>query len=379
MQWNSIDALLVLLLSLFGIIQLFYYIFFFARLAFHKRVKPIDANPQIPVSIIICAKNEEANLKKNLSKWFNQQYHKNGFPFYEIIVVNDNSEDDTFYFLQEQKKIYPNLHVVHLTQSAKLIPGKKFALSMGIKASKFEHLLLTDADCTPASSSWLACMAHEFESQKEIVLGYGPYIKYKGWLNKKIRFETLHSAMQYLSFALAKNPYMGVGRNLAYHKNLFISNKGFSSHHHIVSGDDDLFINQVATKRNTSIVIDPNSFMYSEPKQSNEYWRFQKKRHLSTGKYYKTKHKVLLGLYAFSHFSFWVLLIPCLIFHAWWIVTLSIFSLRWFIQWIVFERCCTKLKEEDLINYIWLFDIWLVAYYLQNVSTIFFKKQTTWK
>ena len=333
-------------------LQLFYYLYFFIRLAFYRSKKQVDFGKPEPVSVIICAFNEEANLRKNLPLWLNQEYHHNGKPYFEILVVNDNSEDNTFYFLNEMEIEYPHLHVLHLTQKAKLIPGKKFPLSMGIKSARFEKILLSDADCAPASSQWIALMSGGFTDEKRIVLGYGPYVKHPGWLNRFIRFETVHSAIQYLSYALAKIPYMGVGRNLAYTKSLFMANKGFSSHHHITSGDDDLFINQVANAKNTTIQIEEAAFTYSEPKKTFEEWQYQKKRHLSTGKYYQKKHQWLLGMYAISHFAFWCNFAVCLFFFKYLPFVLGIFILRWFIQWTVFKRCLALLKEDDLIPYI---------------------------
>jgi glycosyltransferase involved in cell wall biosynthesis len=361
------------------LIQLFYYVYFFARLAFYKKKQSSTIKSQYPVSIIVCAFNEEANLRKNLPLLLNQNYLKNGQPFFEVVVVNDNSQDETFYLLNQLSEKYAHLHVVNLTQEAKLIPGKKFPLSMGIKSAKCEHLLLTDADCVPASNEWLSTMAQNFSEEKKIVLGYGPYYKYEGYLNKKIRFETVHSAMQYLSYALAGTPYMGVGRNLAYVRDLFNKNKGFSSHHHIVSGDDDLFINQVATAKNTVIEIEPESFTFSEPKRTSEEWHYQKKRHLSTGKYYQAKHQALLGIYSFSHFLFWLSLIPCILFPKFIIYVAVAFVIRWLVQWYIFQKIFIKLKEKDLINYIWWFDVWLLVYHIKSVPSIFLKNKIHWK
>src|SRR5205809_1099854 len=153
-------------------------------------------------------------------------------------------------------------------QEAKLINGKKYPLSIGIKEANHEVMLLTDADCVPASEHWIQKMQEAYHDGVEIVLGYGAYHKRPGLLNKLIRFETIHSAIQYLSYALAGTPYMGVGRNLSYKKDLFLRNKGFSSINHVPSGDDDLFINKVATKKNTKIIIDPESITRSIPKTS---------------------------------------------------------------------------------------------------------------
>lgn len=369
----SLDLVFTALLVSFTCIQLFYYLFFFLRLAVHK-TGHIDAMAQLhPVSIVISAFNEEANLKKNITKWLEQDYHYQGKPYFEVVVVNDNSEDDSFYFLNTMLEQYPHLHVVNLTQEAKLIPGKKFPLSMGIKSARFKRLLLTDADCVPASNQWLQHMASKLTVDKEIVLGYGPYVKHPTFLNKCIRFETALSAMQYLSYALARQPYMGVGRNLAYMKELFNKNKGFSSHHHIASGDDDLFINQVATATNTTIQIHPDSFVFSEPKKSWHDWHYQKKRHLSTGKFYKTKHKLLLGGFAFSHFLFWLSIIPAILFPKYIIISVSAIALRWLVQLGIYQSVLTKLQEKDLIPYIWFFDVWQLWYNVKSIPSIFFK------
>jgi glycosyltransferase involved in cell wall biosynthesis len=375
----SPDLIVCSIFFLFVFIQLFYYLFFFARLAWGKKeIDPISA-PQYPVSIIVCAYNEEANVRKNLPLLLNQEYSKNGKPFFEVLVVNDNSEDDTIYLLNEMQEKYPNLHVVNLTQEAKLIPGKKFPLSMGIKSAHCEHMLLTDADCIPASNLWLAKIAANFSETKKIVLGFSPYAKHPGWLNKKIRFETAHSAMQYLSYAMAGIPYMGVGRNLAYTKTLFQQNKGFSSHHHLLSGDDDLFINQVSKASNTAVCVDADSFTYSEPKKTDEEWRYQKRRHLSTGTSYKAKHKFLLGGYAFSHFAVWAMLIPCILFPEFLLLTGLAFAFRWLLMWLIFQRCFKVLKQKDLVNYIWIFDAWLLLYNLRSIPSIFFKPKVSWK
>ncbi len=168
---------------------------------------------------------------------------------HEVIVVDDNSLDDSKYILGELQKTFKNLQIIPLTQEAKMIKGKKYPLSIGIKEAKHEIVLLTDADCVPASEHWIYKIQDAFTPGIEIVLGYGPYQKGPGLLNKLIRFETFHTALQYFSYALAGKTYMGVGRNLAYRKNLFFQNKGFSSINNIPSGDDDLFINKVATKK----------------------------------------------------------------------------------------------------------------------------------
>ncbi|MBP6455964.1 MAG: glycosyltransferase [Chitinophagaceae bacterium] len=365
-------------LVIFFLVQVYYYIFYFIRLARYKIPTTENLSTQTPVSIIICAFNEFANLQKNLHLILDQDYYNNGKKNFEVVVVNDNSTDESDYFLNDLKQRFSNLSVIHLTQESLQIKGKKFPLSMGIKSAHFEHLLLTDADCVPSSNQWLKITANHFSNTKKIVLGFSPFIKQKGFLNKTIRFETCYSALQYFSFALAKNPYMGVGRNLAYVKELFNKNKGFSAHHHILSGDDDLFINAIATKENTAVCIHPDAFVYSEAKNNIAKWNLQKKRHLSTGKYYKTKHKISLGLSAFSHFFFWAFFITAL-FTKFWFIACAIFVFRWLFLWLIMNKVLKLFKEEDLLNLVWFFDFWYLWYHLKNIPNIFFKTSNRWK
>ncbi|MEO6814886.1 MAG: glycosyltransferase, partial [Ginsengibacter sp.] len=281
-------------------IQLFYYLFFFLRLAFYK-AKAKDISQTHPVSVIICARDEAANLVKNLPGALVQKYQTT----HEVIVVNDNSFDESKYILEEFQRSFKQLQLVELKQEARFIPGKKFPLSIGIKTAKHEIVLLTDADCVPASEFWIEKMQDGFNDGIEIVLGYGPLHKKKGLFNKIVRWETFHTALQYLSYAQSGMAYMGVGRNLSYKKTIFFRHKGFSAQNHVPGGDDDLFINKATTKNNTAIVIDKDAFTLSQPATTWKQWVRQKARHYTTSKYYKGIHKFLLGLYAFSLFLFY--------------------------------------------------------------------------
>ena len=267
--------------------------------------------------------------------------------------------------------------MVNLEYEAKLIPGKKYPLSIGIKEAKHEVVMLTDADCLPVSEFWMQKMQDGFGEGIEIVLGYGSYNKRPGVLNKLIRFETFHTAIQYLSYALAGTPYMGVGRNLSYTKRLFFNNKGFSSLNHVPGGDDDLFINMVATKNNTSVVIDHDAITLSEPKKEWKDWVRQKARHYSTGKFYKAKHRFLLGLYSITHFLFYPLFIGSILLYDWRIV-LGIFLVRFISQGLVFYKSMEKLNEKDLWPWWWLLDIWMFCYYLIFAPALWKRPKKGW-
>ena len=369
-HWETVVFLVFVVITF---IQVFYYLFFFSRLAFHS-TKPKQISQTHPISVIICARDEAANLTKNLPGVLIQKYSTT----HEVIVVNDNSLDEGKYILEEYQRSYRQLHIIELKQEAQFIPGKKFPLSVGIKTAKYEIVLLTDADCVPATEFWIEKMQEGFENGTEIVLGYGALHKKKGLLNKLVRWETFHTALQYLSYSKAGLTYMGVGRNLSYKKSVFFRHKGFSAHNHVPGGDDDLFINKAATKKNTAIVIDKEAFTLSEPAKSWKQWVRQKKRHYTTSKYYKCTHKFLLGLYAFSHFMFYPLLAASIIFYNW-EAALIVFAIRLIVQGIILFKVSRKLDEKDLFPIYWLLDLWMFIYYLIFSTALFKKPAKTWK
>jgi glycosyltransferase involved in cell wall biosynthesis len=370
LHWQLI---LLILTAVSAFIQIFYNLFFFSRLAFYK-VKQKTTSQTHAVSVIICARDEAANLVKNLPGVLVQDYKTT----HEVIVVNDNSYDESKYILEEFKKTFKQLQIVELTQEAKMIPGKKFPLSIGIKSAKHEIVLLTDADCVPASEHWIESMQSTYDEDTEIVLGYGAYHKKKGLLNKLIRWETFHTALQYLSYSLAGQTYMGVGRNLSYKKIVFFRSKGFSAHNNIPGGDDDLFINNAATKKNTKINIDKDSFTLSNPASTWQQWVTQKKRHYTTSKFYKPLHKFLLALYAFSQFIFYPLFVAVCIFYSW-KFALIIYGVKLLVQVIVYAKALKKLGEKDLLPFFIFFDIWMFFYYIIFAPALLKKPKQNWK
>lgn len=367
------QGLLFIGFCIITLIQLFYYLYFFLRLAVYKH-KAKENTQTHPVSVIICARDEAANLAKNLPGALVQQYRTT----HEVIVVDDNSFDDSKYLLEEFQKQFKQLNIVELKQEAKLIPGKKFPLSVGIKTARYEIVLLTDADCVPASEFWIDKMQATYDDDTEIVLGYGAYFKKPGMLNVLVRWETVHTAMQYFSYALAAQPYMGVGRNLSYKKTIFYRHKGFSAHNKIPSGDDDLFINMAATGSNTKINVDKDSFTLSEPPKNWNQWVRQKTRHTSTGRYYKPKHKFLLGLYSLTHFLFYPTLVASMVFF-YWPLALAVFGLRLITQAIILNAITKKLDEKNLYPYFIFYDIWMFFYYAIFAFALIKKPREQWK
>ncbi|MBS1527401.1 MAG: glycosyltransferase [Bacteroidetes bacterium] len=368
-----LPVILFSLVSICFIAQLYYLLYYHLRLYnYQPAAEPLKAG--IPVSVIISARNEASRLLENLPVILEQDY-----PDFEVIVINDCSLDDTETVLKELCARYQHLKVVTVTENDRFKTGKKFALTMGIKASKNEHLLFTDADCKPASANWISLMAVNFSGDANIVLGYSPYYKANNFLNPFIRFETIRTAINYLSAALAGNPYMGIGRNLAYTKTLFFSNKGFASHMHVMSGDDDLFVNENANGDNTVIEIRPAAFTYSSAKATLQTWYRQKRRHMGAGKLYRGRHRRMLSFDAMTGFLFYVLLILLLIFGHDPILVAGLFVFRMICQLIIYSRIFGKLEDKNLVWYLPIFDI--VYYIYLNIFGLIgtFIKTTQWK
>jgi cellulose synthase/poly-beta-1,6-N-acetylglucosamine synthase-like glycosyltransferase len=331
-------------------IQLFYYLYYYLAVYLYK---PSGTKPtQEPVSIIICARNEAENLRTFLPGVLNQDY-----PDFEVIVVNDCSEDNSDDILGEYLVQYPHLKISNVNKDPKFTHNKKFAQFIGIKAAKNDILLFTDADCRPESDKWLEGMVSHFDSKINFVLGYGGYLNEKGLLNKYIRYDSMTIAMQYLGMALRGIPYMGVGRNLAYRRSVFFTNKGYGAHNHLISGDDDLFVNTNANKNNTAIEFRKAMHTRSVPNSDIIEWIKQKKRHLSTAPYYKLRDKLLLITEPLTRILFYSALIVLLCFTFLWPFVLVAFGLRLITQITVFTLVRKKLNEPGLIIYSLIFDI----------------------
>ncbi|MEW6467708.1 MAG: glycosyltransferase [Bacteroidota bacterium] len=373
MQLPEITAGLVIFACFcFGfLVQLWYYLGIYSRLAFYKKPRTESFTP--PASIVICARNEDDNLMEFLPAVLTQDY-----PDFEVVVVNDCSFDNTGDVLKEFAKKHPRLRVVTIKEDEYYAHGKKFAVMVGIKGAANEHLLFTDADCKPNSKDWLRNMMEHFKGETEIVLGYGGYERRPGFLNRLIRFDAFHIAQQYLSFCLAGRTYMGVGRNLAYKKSLFFKMKGFASHYHIQSGDDDLFVNEAATKRNSKIEIAVDSHTISRVKKTFKSWLIQKQRHVTTFRFYnfKTKFRLyMIGLSQWLFFGGFALSmasggVPHYLF-----IVPGMFFFRLLVQMLIFKKSMERLGEKDLLVLAPLYELMLMFFYpFLTVSNLFVRR-----
>lgn len=325
-----------------------------------------------PVSVIVCAHNELENLKTLIPKLLSQEHND-----FEVIIVDDRSDDGTYDYLLENKS--DKLKFARVDQVHDHINAKKFALTMGIKAASNDILLLTDADCEPSSSQWIKEMTGSFTKETDFVLGISPYEEGKGLLNQFIQFETQWTAMNYVGFALVGNPYMGVGRNLAYRKSAFLNNKGFGKIQHITGGDDDLLVNELANKKNTRLALGAESLTYSIPKSTWGEYLKQKTRHWSVGKYYKTKDKFLLGLQNACNLVFWLALIILAVQTNNYFIPAGLLIFRMLFITILVNSTSKKFGYRMNIWLVPMMDI-LYAGYASIFGTIaLFTKKVRWK
>jgi glycosyltransferase involved in cell wall biosynthesis len=367
--------MLIILYIFIGLtfIQLVYYLGIFSKFAFAKMVK---TNPRrIPISVIVCAKNEEENVANYIPLLAEQNY-----PDFEIVLIDDASSDKTLDVFEEYEKKYSNIRLVKVENNEAFWGNKKYALTLGIKAAKNDYLLFTDASCYPISKDWIMAMSSQFTEQKTIILGYGKYEKIRhSFLNKIIRFDNLFTAIHYFSWAKIGYPYTGVGRNMAYKKEEFFNVNGFIEHIQIRIGEDELFINQTANGKNTAITFTPESFTCCKPKTSFKSFFNQKKRHIATTRYFKWADRLQLKIFNCSQLLFILTAALLFSFQFEQIVVLSIFIVRYVIVWIVVGFSAGKLKENDLKLWFPIVEIVLIFIQVNTYFTNLFSKPVHWK
>ena len=355
-----------------ALVQLIYYLGIFGKFAF---AKPQTVTPKrIPVSVIVCAKNEAEKVSKLVPLLAGQNY-----PDFEVVLIDDASSDETRDIFEEFEKQYANVKLVKVENNEAFWGNKKYALTLGIKAASKEYLLFTDADCYPASKDWILQMSSQFTMSKTIVLGYGGYEKTNSLLNKIIRFDNMLTATQYFAWAKAGSPFSGEGRNLAYKKEEFFKVNGYIDHMNIRAGEEALFLNQAANKKNTTICFSPDSFTYCEPKKSLSTWLTQKRRQVYLNRFFSSFHKLQQRLYFFSQFTFIVLAVLLLALQYSWMLVVPVIAARYMASWITLGDSAAKLREKDTMYWYPVIEIFLTFTQLNIFFRNLFSKPVHWK
>lgn len=288
-----------IVMSVALLVVLLYHLFFFARVAFKQ--EELEPDRVKPVTVVICARDEALHLERLIPLLLNQDHEQ-----FEVLVVNDRSTDQSADILRWMEMDNENLRVVSIPPNSRGEAGKKMALWIGMREAKYPHVVVTDADCTPASRDWLALMAAGMPDGKSIVVANSPYERGSGITNILERYDGAMKALQFLGFAKAGIPYMGVGRNLGYQRDLFLQSKDKVKGWQNMSGDDDLFVNAVASAQNTTALMDPDSFMFTRATTDLRTWWRRKRRHYTTAVHYRFLHQFLLLLLPLARTTFWV-------------------------------------------------------------------------
>lgn len=383
LQLDLVSIILLAVFSLCFLIQMIYYLVFIAKPFYYlKKInteKIVLGNAQPPVSIIICSKNESQNLSRFLPSVLEQNY-----PQYEVIVVNDGSTDESAGVLGELEKQYKHLYSTYIPEEAKYLSRKKLAATVGIKAAKYDIILFTEASCEPVSKEWISRMCGHFSGEKSIVLGFSPMVKSSGFKMKFAAYDLFFDGLRYLSLALANHPYRGVGRNMAYKKSHFFEQKGFSRFMHLQAGEDDLFINQIAKRENTSVEIRPESLTSTHLDNFN-VWEEMRLCQSATESHYRPGAVLFWKIETFSRIIFW-LLTWALIIYGFPSLFLPIFAsvlflIRLLVQLLVINKISQKMKTERFYYTLPLFDFCqpLFDLYIYICHLMRGRKDYTWK
>lgn len=370
LHFDQIDLILCIGAVIFFSVGWFYFFQYFSAVNHTNQA----ADTQLPpVSIIIAARNSVLKLEDHLPHWLNQDY-----PQFEVVIIDDRSGDETAYFLVKTAEREPLLKYVLLDPEVIKNGGKKLALTLGFKKAKYNHFLLTDADCVPNSDQWLRSMAAGFTSKKDIILGVSPVKTKKSFLGRLVQYENMLTALQFLGMAIKGKPYMGVGRNLAYTRSIYDSVGGFSKHHHLPAGDDDLFVQEASNATNTAICIDPKSYVNTNgPANWKDYWK-QKMRHLWIGKQYRSDVKNQLAWLPISQLLFWTITILWFAFGSNWLWPIFPILVKIIPEWVIFAKK-GKLLNMPLANpYYPLFNFFYSFWYLVISINAFFKRKIVW-
>ena len=371
MDLTSINTILPASAGILFFIQSCYHWGLYRNLYLHSKKEKKETDTP-PLSVILVAKDAASDLQKNLPAILEQDY-----PEFEVIVIYEQSADDNcedvLKLLQEK---YPHLHHSFIPDSARYISHKKLGITMGIKASHHDWLVFTEPNCRPESNQWLRKIARNFTSNTDIVLGYSNYEKTKGWFNRKITFDTLLNSMRQLGRAIGGHPYTGCGRNLAYRKSLYYNQKGFASHLNLQRGEDDLFVNRNANKKNTRIETSPESIVRITAPHFKKNWAEDKLSYNMTSHYFKGISRYVMGFETCSRLLFFLAFIACLVYGIWiqdWI-TVGIASFLWLIRFIllliVFRKTSIALGERKfyptLLLFDWMQPLWNLRFKIQQ-------------
>jgi glycosyltransferase involved in cell wall biosynthesis len=354
-------------------LHLAWYLGILGKFAF---IKPQAITPKkIPVSVIVSVKNNIEEVNRLIPALISQEY-----PDFEIVLVDNASHDETIDVLEAYEQQYHNIKLVKVENNEAFWANKKYALTLGIKAASKDYLLFIDVHCMPASNQWIASMVSQFTLSKTIVLGYSALQKKKNsLLNKLIRFDGMLAATGYFAWAKAGRPYTGNGRNLAYKKDEWYQHNGYIKHIKIRLGEDALFINEAATKKNTAICYTPESITSRESKKTYKEFIREKRKRLYTTRYFKPFDRLQLKAFFVLHLLFFGFAIALAILQYNWMFLVPAVVIRYIVTWVTLAQSAKRLNEKDTVYWYPFIEIMLIFTQLYAYIANLFKKPVHWR
>ncbi|RKY88379.1 hypothetical protein DRQ09_02950, partial [candidate division KSB1 bacterium] len=266
------------------------------------KLKKCKCNSLYKVSVIVPARNEENNIDDCVKHLINQDY-----PDFEIIIVNDRSEDRTELFARKYSQKFDNIHLINIKDIPSEFSPKKFAIKSGIEASNGEIILTTDADCRPPKT-WISSITKHFDKKISLVIGFSPVLLKKNSssiLSGILYIDSLSLAGVSAGSISLNFPLTCSGRNLAYRKNIFFEVHGFEGIEKAISGDDDLLLHKIAK-------IEKFNIRYATEKESRvpsfidfNFSKFfsQRIRHASKFKLHPNRVKIFSAIIYLFNFA----------------------------------------------------------------------------
>lgn len=375
-QFTNLSLILSSITGGLLLFQILYYVIVYNRVAFYKN-KPIDDDKITTngISVIIIAQNDELNLQENLLQILEQEY-----PLFEVIVINENSNDDSEFVLHILTENYKNLKIINLQENINKFITRKFSLDIGIKSAKYDTIVITEPKCCPSSFSWLSHINEQMQNKKKkIAIGFCGIKPSKGFLNQFVQYDSVTNAMNCFSFALIGNPYTGVNENIAYSKDFFFRNGGLISQYRTHTGSNDIFVNRYANKSNTSVVLNKDSFTYCNSFSSYSFFKRNKINNYLAFKHFKFKDKFLLSLLPFDSLLLYLGIIFLIIIRFPWQYCIPVVVVKWLIQILYYKKCMKKFEIKNCYMLTPFMEVYFMFLHFNLFVKSLFIKKNKWE
>lgn len=310
-------------------------------------VRPEQSNTQF--TVIIPARNEAANIKACVESILNQDYPTDAF---EIIVIDDFSEDDTAFIVHALSQQSPQVRLLKLADHCKegeTLAYKKKAIEIAVAQAKGDWILTTDADCIVPTRWLFLYNAYIQANQPSFVAAPVMFIKTAGILNQFQLLDFL--ALQGITAAAvgAGKHSMSNGANLGFEKAAFIAVGGYQGVDHIASGDDMFLMHKMKQTLHKPVgyLFHPDAIVLTAAMDTWKGFIMQRIRWASKARYYDDRSiTMVLTLVYFFNLSF-----VCLAFMGSWSTLLIALAFKTFFELFFLDPVAKFFKLQPELKY----------------------------